>query len=148
MSLSLAVAGILLIPILTFFAATFLRSSKAKYPPGIANPAELRRIYTVSTGLVILGETLERLGIGSQVALLRFVVGLRRRRPAEDPELAVKDSEFEGVPVRLYQPRAPSARDRKGVLFFHGGGFVLGSIGETLKANPSQTLPDSGAQTT
>ncbi|XP_077314503.1 arylacetamide deacetylase-like 4 [Lithobates pipiens] len=128
MSLSLSVAGTLLLCILIFLGATFLRSSKAKYPPGIANPAELRRIHTLSSGLIILGETLERLGIGSQVALLRLVVRLRRRRPAEDPELTVKDSEFDGVPVRLYQPRAPSTRHRRGVLFFHGGGFVLGSI--------------------
>ncbi|XP_018408137.1 PREDICTED: arylacetamide deacetylase-like 4 [Nanorana parkeri] len=125
----LLVIGIsLLLCILLFLGTTYLESSKAEYPPGIANPAELRRIHIVSTGLTILGKTLERFGICREITLFRFMVQLGKRRLENDPELSMKNLTFEGVPVRLYQPRLPSAGDRKGVVFIHGGGFVFGSI--------------------
>nr|DBA16401.1 TPA: hypothetical protein GDO54_003797 [Pyxicephalus adspersus] len=46
-----------------------------------------------------------------------------------DPELFIKNITFEGVPVRVYQPRESSARNRKAVMFFHGGGFMFGDNG-------------------
>ncbi|KAM4703145.1 arylacetamide deacetylase-like 4 [Rhinophrynus dorsalis] len=46
----------------------------------------------------------------------------------EDPILLIKNVLFDGVPVRIYQPRAPSAGGRKGIVFFHGGGWATGSI--------------------
>ncbi|XP_066462802.1 arylacetamide deacetylase-like 4 isoform X3 [Eleutherodactylus coqui] len=49
-------------------------------------------------------------------------------KPKEDPEIFKKDLQFDGVPVRVYQPRSPSVGGRKGVVFFHGGGFMYGSI--------------------
>ncbi|KAM5140378.1 uncharacterized protein ACMZJ9_014206 [Mantella aurantiaca] len=118
----------LLLCFLLFLSVTFIESSKAEYPPGIANPTELRIIHMVSTGLVILGKTLERLGICREVALFRFVAKLNKQALKNDPELSMKDLQFEGVPVRLYQPKVADSGDRKGVMFFHGGGFVFGSI--------------------
>ncbi|KFP84902.1 Arylacetamide deacetylase-like 4, partial [Acanthisitta chloris] len=43
-------------------------------------------------------------------------------------KLIIKDLWFEKVPVRIYQPKPPSASQRRGVMFFHGGGWVLGSL--------------------
>ncbi|XP_033012367.1 arylacetamide deacetylase-like 3 isoform X1 [Lacerta agilis] len=48
--------------------------------------------------------------------------------PRVDPSLSAKDLHFDGVPVRVYQPKAPSAAPRKGFVFFHGGAGMLGSI--------------------
>ncbi|NWH65070.1 ADCL4 protein, partial [Geococcyx californianus] len=45
-----------------------------------------------------------------------------------DSKLFIKDLHFDEVPVRIYHPRAPSARKRRGVLFIHGGCGMFGSI--------------------
>ncbi|KAM9299027.1 arylacetamide deacetylase-like 4 [Gastrophryne carolinensis] len=126
--LVLVICGFLGVGTLLLLGATYLESSKAEYPPGLENPSVIRMIHQISTALSILGNALEKLGIWSEIGLLRFTIKLQRRKLGEDPELVIKNSEFEGVPVRIYQPRAPSAKGRKGVMFFHGGGLVLGNI--------------------
>nr|XP_003229240.2 PREDICTED: arylacetamide deacetylase-like 3 [Anolis carolinensis] len=44
------------------------------------------------------------------------------------PGLSTEDLCFDGVPVRIYRPKAPSAGWRKGFVFFHGGAGMMGSI--------------------
>ncbi|KAL1776475.1 arylacetamide deacetylase-like 4 [Sigmodon hispidus] len=43
-------------------------------------------------------------------------------------KVVVTDLHFEEVPVRLFQPEAISSSPRKGIIFFHGGGGVIGSL--------------------
>ncbi|KFQ24672.1 Arylacetamide deacetylase-like 4, partial [Merops nubicus] len=43
-------------------------------------------------------------------------------------KLFIKDLHFDEVPVRIYLPRAASASKRRGVIFFHGGCGIFGSI--------------------
>ncbi|NXQ78921.1 ADCL4 protein, partial [Nyctibius grandis] len=45
-----------------------------------------------------------------------------------DSKLFIRDMHFDEVPVRIYLPRAPSASKRRGVIFFHGGCGMFGSI--------------------
>ncbi|NXU50018.1 ADCL4 protein, partial [Turnix velox] len=45
-----------------------------------------------------------------------------------DSKLFIKDLHFDEVPVRIYLPKAPSASKRRGVIFFHGGCGMFGSI--------------------
>ncbi|KAM5140379.1 arylacetamide deacetylase-like 4 [Mantella aurantiaca] len=117
----------LLLCILFFGGAVYLESSKANYPPGIACHAELRKLHGMMTVLSVLGNVLEKLGICTEVALSHFLVKLIPFKLEDDPELFIKNTKFEGVPVRVYQPRASSAGGRKAVMFFHGGGFVYGN---------------------
>ncbi|MBN2738492.1 MAG: alpha/beta hydrolase [Spirochaetales bacterium] len=55
-------------------------------------------------------------------ALLRSVHGRLPQIPVENTTIVLKDKEYK---VRLYKPATPSA---KSVLYFHGGGFVLGNL--------------------
>ncbi|KAM9299033.1 uncharacterized protein PAF06_016030 [Gastrophryne carolinensis] len=126
--LVLVICVFLVVATLLLLGATYVKSSKAEYPPGLDNPSGVRKMYQISTGLSILGKALEKLGIWSEVGLLRFISALQAKKLGEDPELVIKNVEFEGVPVRIYQPKAPSTGSRKGVMYFHGGGFVFGSI--------------------
>ncbi len=41
----------------------------------------------------------------------------------------VKDTEFDGVPVRIYSPKGKPANS-PGFVYYHGGGWVIGSLGE------------------
>ncbi|NWV13618.1 ADCL4 protein, partial [Ptilonorhynchus violaceus] len=45
-----------------------------------------------------------------------------------DSQLFIKDLRFDGVPVRIYLPRQKSASKWRGVIFFHGGCGIFGSI--------------------
>uniref|UniRef100_A0A8C0QID3 Alpha/beta hydrolase fold-3 domain-containing protein n=1 Tax=Chelonoidis abingdonii TaxID=106734 RepID=A0A8C0QID3_CHEAB len=69
---------------------------------------------------------LEKLGICSDISLLRFMLdGIPLWR---DSKLLIRDLKFAEVPVRVYQAKAPSVGQRRGVLYFHGGAGTLGSI--------------------
>uniref|UniRef100_A0A8C5U5B9 Alpha/beta hydrolase fold-3 domain-containing protein n=1 Tax=Malurus cyaneus samueli TaxID=2593467 RepID=A0A8C5U5B9_9PASS len=72
------------------------------------------------------GKILENIGICTQVSFVRYMQG--RKTLGADPKLFIKDLCFEKVPVRIYQPKAPPASQRRGVIFFHGGGWVFGSL--------------------
>ncbi|NWU96882.1 ADCL4 protein, partial [Upupa epops] len=45
-----------------------------------------------------------------------------------DSQLFIKDLHFDEVPVRMYIPKAPCTSKRRGVIFFHGGCGIFGSI--------------------
>ncbi|KAM9443990.1 LOW QUALITY PROTEIN: arylacetamide deacetylase-like 4 [Clarias gariepinus] len=74
------------------------------------------------------GRILERLGLCHEVHFTRWcrdrAIGCQRPPPAR---LRIKDSTFSGVPVRIYEPTAVS-QDKRGLLYYHGGGWVFGSI--------------------
>lgn len=53
--------------------------------------------------------------------------------PLKDPQLSIKDLTFDGIPVRMYQPRGSCDGGWRGILYFHGGIGLYGSIGKKLK---------------
>ncbi|XP_007423190.1 arylacetamide deacetylase-like 4 [Python bivittatus] len=73
------------------------------------------------------GKILEDLHICTQIQFVRFVRSAWTGR--KDSTLFVKDTTFKHIPVRIYQPRAPSAGRRKGIVYFHGGSWIFGSVG-------------------
>uniref|UniRef100_A0A8D2LMQ2 Alpha/beta hydrolase fold-3 domain-containing protein n=1 Tax=Varanus komodoensis TaxID=61221 RepID=A0A8D2LMQ2_VARKO len=58
------------------------------------------------------------------------------RKPGKDPTLFIRDVKLAHVSARIYQPKTPSAGRRKGIVYFHGGGWVIGSIREFLYRGP------------
>lgn len=46
--------------------------------------------------------------------------------------LRIKDLTFSGVPVRLYEPTAASGEKKRGLVYFHGGGWMFGCIGNAV----------------
>ncbi|XP_062991355.1 arylacetamide deacetylase-like 3 [Elgaria multicarinata webbii] len=106
--------------------AIYYDLSVSNIPAGFDHPLKLRFVHCVLILMFTMGKILEVLGLCSQVVLVRFLIDLRR--PALDPSLSSKDLHFDGVPVRVYQPKAPSAGQRRGFVFFHGGAGMVGSI--------------------
>ncbi|XP_015276555.1 PREDICTED: arylacetamide deacetylase-like 4, partial [Gekko japonicus] len=72
------------------------------------------------------GKICERLGICTQIEFIRFTMNIMK--PRLDPSLSAKDLLFDGVPIRVYQPKAPYAGRRKGMVLFHGGAGLVGTI--------------------
>ncbi|NXT53372.1 ADCL4 protein, partial [Pluvianellus socialis] len=100
--------------------------SNSEIPPGVNQPVKLRIIHIILISTSVVGKILENIGICSQVSFVRYLQG--RKTLGVDPKLFIKDLWFEKVPVRIYQPKVPSASQRRGVMFFHGGGWVFGSL--------------------
>ncbi|NXM03593.1 ADCL4 protein, partial [Tyrannus savana] len=72
------------------------------------------------------GRILEKTGLCSQITFGRYV--RQGRKLGLDPKLFIQDLQFNEVPVRVYQPKSTSDGRRRGILFFHGGGWVFGSL--------------------
>ncbi|XP_008489410.1 arylacetamide deacetylase-like 4 [Calypte anna] len=100
--------------------------SNSEVPPGVNQPVKLRVLHIILISRAVVGKILENIGICSQISFVRYLQG--GKPLGVDPELFIKDTWFEEVPVRIYQPKVPSDSQRRGIMFFHGGGFVFGNL--------------------
>ncbi|XP_003642580.3 arylacetamide deacetylase-like 4 isoform X1 [Gallus gallus] len=117
----------LLLPLAALVLGTVLLGLPSyDIPAGVNQPAKLRLVLAVLLGTAALGRILEKTGLCSQITFGRYVRQGRRLRL--DPKLFIQDLQFNKVPVRVYQPKATSHGRRRGILFFHGGGWVFGSL--------------------
>lgn len=73
---------------------------------------------------------MEKTGLSNQITFGRYV--RQGRKLGVDPKLFIQDLQFNKVPVRVYQPKATSDGRRRALIFFHGGGWVFGSLGKIL----------------
>lgn len=90
-------------------------------------------LYPLSANFLLLfpqGNMLEKLRICSMPKFVRFIHDLVRIK--KDPTLVVTNTCFGTVPVRLFQPKTASSSLRRGIIFFHGGAAMFGSLGKYL----------------
>ncbi|XP_034976597.1 arylacetamide deacetylase-like 4 [Zootoca vivipara] len=126
-NLLLGLIGVIGIPSLFLLSwAIYYDLSRSKIPSGFDSPLKLRGLHCLAIMAFTVGKCLELLGVCRQVAVIRFLTNFWN--PRADPSLSAKDLHFDGVPVRVYQPKTPSAGPRKGFVFFHGGAGMFGSI--------------------
>ncbi|XP_044523093.1 arylacetamide deacetylase-like 4 [Gracilinanus agilis] len=95
-------------------------------PAAIGHTIKLRTLHCLFLLVIIWAKICEKLRICSEMTFIRFV--LLSVPVKMDPKLVVKDLCIGSVPVRLYQPKATSASLRKGMIFIHGGGMLIGSL--------------------
>ncbi|XP_026541327.1 arylacetamide deacetylase-like 4 [Notechis scutatus] len=114
--------------ILLVLGSIYFEATNSELPAGLEQPARLRVIHACRIGAAVLGRILENLHFCRQIQFVRLVRNAWTRR--RDPALHIQDAAFEGIPVRLYLPKAPSAAGpRKGIVYFHAGGWLFGSLG-------------------
>uniref|UniRef100_A0A8D0DR90 Alpha/beta hydrolase fold-3 domain-containing protein n=1 Tax=Salvator merianae TaxID=96440 RepID=A0A8D0DR90_SALMN len=68
---------------------------------------------------------LEKFGICDQIHFIRYLTEFSPL--GNDSELFVRDTEFEHVPVTIYEPKNPSPGLQRGVLYLHGGCGMFGN---------------------
>ncbi|XP_006866485.1 PREDICTED: arylacetamide deacetylase-like 4 [Chrysochloris asiatica] len=95
-------------------------------PPVLQHRLKFRFLHCMFLYVVTLGNINEKLGICSMAKFFRFFQDCMIIR--NDPKLVVTNLRYGTVPVRLFQPKAASFRPRRGVIFYHGGGGILGSL--------------------
>ncbi|XP_032719943.1 arylacetamide deacetylase-like 3 [Lontra canadensis] len=98
----------------------------AEIPAAIGHPMKLRVLHCIFELLVTWGMIFERLRICSMPQFVRFVHDLVPLK--EDPDVMVTDLYYGTIPVKLYQPKVSSCTLRPGIVFYHGGGIVMGSL--------------------
>uniref|UniRef100_A0A9J7ZBA2 Arylacetamide deacetylase-like 4 n=1 Tax=Cyprinus carpio carpio TaxID=630221 RepID=A0A9J7ZBA2_CYPCA len=124
--------------LLTVFAALFtafcllvvvpvyLELRNVNIPPGVANPWKLCVTHCVYVGISFVGQILGQLGLCNQMNFMRrfrcCIMAHKRPMPSG---LHIKDLTFSGVPERVYEPTTTSGEKKKGLLYFHGGGWVV-----------------------
>ncbi|XP_078523639.1 arylacetamide deacetylase-like isoform X2 [Lissotriton helveticus] len=59
--------------------------------------------------------------------VMMLITYAEQTSPISDENVTVTDTIFNNVPVRLYLPRGESPKLRRAVLYFHGGGWCIGS---------------------
>ncbi|KAL4622520.1 arylacetamide deacetylase-like 3 isoform X1 [Arapaima gigas] len=121
-----AVFAAFLLLIIGLIYAEFMNSD---IPPEVRYRGKLHLVHITLMGIAMVGQIMDRLGLCQQVVFTRRVTGwlLIHKRPAP-PGLRIKDLKFGDVPVRAYEPTAPSTGRRRGLVYFHGGGWLMGSI--------------------
>lgn len=124
--LVLIVAALIAFVILLVVGSIYFDATNSEIPSGVEQPAKLRIIHALVVGTAVLGRILENLRICRQIQFVRYFQD--KVTQGRDSTLFKKDVKFRDVPVRIYQPKAPSAGRRKGIIYFHGGGWVMGSI--------------------
>ncbi|KAL1776667.1 arylacetamide deacetylase-like 4 [Sigmodon hispidus] len=72
------------------------------------------------------GYTLEKLKICTMFQFFQFICDVWVAK--NDPTLMVTNMHFGSIPVRLFQPKAVSSKLRRGIIFYHGGGAIIGSL--------------------
>ncbi|XP_004755622.1 arylacetamide deacetylase-like 2 [Mustela putorius furo] len=71
---------------------------------------------------------LETIGIIKYEKFISMILRLDYTQPVSDEYVTVMDTEFVGIPVRLYLPKSKSETPRRAVIYIHGGVFCLGSF--------------------
>ncbi|XP_053431500.1 arylacetamide deacetylase-like 4 [Nycticebus coucang] len=98
----------------------------AHIPSALQHPAKLRFLHCMFLYVMTLGYIFEKLGICSMPKF--FCLAHDIMRVKKDPALVVTNLHFGTIPVRLFQPKAASSRPRRGIIFYHGGGAMFGSL--------------------
>uniref|UniRef100_A0A8C8ZL17 Arylacetamide deacetylase like 4 n=1 Tax=Prolemur simus TaxID=1328070 RepID=A0A8C8ZL17_PROSS len=109
-----------------FVWAVFEHFLTADVPAALQHPAKFRFLHCIFLYAVTLGTIFEKLGICSMPKFVRFLHDRMARK--KDRKLVVTNLRFGTIPVRLFQPKAASSSPRRGIIFYHGGGGIFGSL--------------------
>ncbi|XP_013359603.1 PREDICTED: arylacetamide deacetylase-like 4 [Chinchilla lanigera] len=96
-------------------------------PSTLEHPVKFRILDCVFIYVITLGIVLEKLKICSMPTFARFVQD-RMFRKKKDPKVVVTDLRYGTISVRLFQPKATSSCSQGGIIFYHGGAGIIGSL--------------------
>ncbi|XP_061457707.1 arylacetamide deacetylase-like 4 isoform X2 [Rhineura floridana] len=114
------------IPFLALAWTLYYHVTRTHIPPGISQGAKLHVMTLFGNLMFGLALFLEKVGICHKYVIWRLV--MNGILPREDSKLIIKDLLFDGIPVRIYWPKASPARNGRGMLYLHGGAGLFGSI--------------------
>ncbi|XP_051027657.1 arylacetamide deacetylase-like 4 [Acomys russatus] len=122
---------LLLVSLSTFHLGIFIWAVirhflTVKMPSGLQHPIKLRFLHCMALYMFALGNILEKLRICSTFRFIQFMHDVMAIK--KNHNLVVTNMKFGTIPVRLFQPKAVSSKLRRGIIFYHGGGTICGSL--------------------
>ncbi|XP_071782769.2 neutral cholesterol ester hydrolase 1-like [Centroberyx gerrardi] len=114
------------------WVGTVLLSAAAYYvylplPSAVSEPWKLMLLDALFRGFMHAGDVAHALGVCHRVHLLNRVVSWVEVIEARScAAVRVSDSALGGVATRVFQPKGGN-KTKRGVIYFHGGGWALGS---------------------
>ncbi|KAM5248721.1 arylacetamide deacetylase-like 4 [Ctenodactylus gundi] len=99
----------------------------AEVPSTLKHPVKIRFLHCSVLYAIALGNILEKLRICSMNLFVCFAHDVLATKH-KDPQVMVTNLRFGTIPVRLFQPKTASCSPRKGIVFYHGGGGMFGSL--------------------
>ncbi|XP_003471461.1 arylacetamide deacetylase-like 4 [Cavia porcellus] len=96
-------------------------------PSALKHPLKFRILHCIFIYVVTLGIILEKLRICSMPTFACFSMDIFFAKK-KDPKVVVTDLRFGTISVRLFEPKAMSCSSRAGIVFYHGGAGVFGSL--------------------
>uniref|UniRef100_A0A8C9X9M0 Neutral cholesterol ester hydrolase 1 n=1 Tax=Sander lucioperca TaxID=283035 RepID=A0A8C9X9M0_SANLU len=122
-------------------AGAVLLSAAAYYvylplPSGVSEPWKLMLLDALFRSFMQASDVAHTLGVCHRVHLLNRIVSWVEEIEARScTAVHVADSTLGGVPTRVFQPKG-GKQLKRGVIYFHGGGWVLGT-NTALAFNPA-----------
>ncbi|XP_032743533.1 arylacetamide deacetylase-like 4 [Rattus rattus] len=98
----------------------------AEIPSVLKYPVKLRFLHCVVLYVIALGKIFEKMKICSMPRFIQFFQDLIIIK--KNHNLVVTNMRFGTISVRLFQPKAVSSELRRGIIFYHGGGALCGSL--------------------
>ncbi|GAB1289210.1 AADACL4 family member 2 [Apodemus speciosus] len=95
-------------------------------PPPIPQRVKFHILHYFFHLTITLGNVLEKMKICSMPHFFCFIQDLLV--PKNNFGVLVKNLHFGTIPVRLFQPKSTSSGPQKGIIYYHGGGGVFGSL--------------------
>ncbi|XP_059802295.1 neutral cholesterol ester hydrolase 1-like [Hypanus sabinus] len=98
-------------------------------PNSLSEPWKLMLLDATFRGVQDVCHLVQQLGLGHHLRALNFVINAFEMLAPQSNELVeVTDTIFDGVQVRVFEPKAkPNGELRRSVIYIHGGGWALGS---------------------
>ncbi|XP_038288620.1 arylacetamide deacetylase-like 2 isoform X1 [Canis lupus baileyi] len=113
---------------LGLFCALFASHLYISLPDDIEEYWKVVALATIAKTFTFMGMCIERMGIIKYEELVSMLFRLDETQPVSDENVTVMDTEFSGVPVRVYLPKRKSDAPRRAVIYIHGGAFCFGSF--------------------
>ncbi|CAD7673606.1 unnamed protein product [Nyctereutes procyonoides] len=110
------------------FCALFASHLYISLPDDIEEYWKVVALATIAKTFTFTGMCIERMGIIKYEELVSMLFRLDETQPVSDENVTVMDTEFAGVPVRVYLPKRKSDAPRRAVIYIHGGAFCFGSF--------------------
>ncbi|XP_052031703.1 arylacetamide deacetylase-like 4 [Apodemus sylvaticus] len=122
---------VLLVSLSAFYLGVFIWAVIQHFliveiPSALEHPVKFRFLHCVMLYIIALGNILEKMRICSMLRFIQFFYDLMVIK--KNHNLVVTNMRFGTIPVRLFQPKAVSLELRRGIIFYHGGGAICGSL--------------------
>lgn len=102
---------------------------------GFPEPEKIRPLLKIRKDIQLTNTQLACKGLGGGIQSLRHLFRQNFENDTtpsdDDVELKITRMTFDGVDVKLYEPRTRPSERRPGLVYFHGGGWTMGSADST-----------------